>query len=155
MNTVILSFDGSPGAIHAIEQAGRLFPGARAVVVSAWRRPVLYGPGGGYAHGQFSIPPDVQEDVERHAGENARELAAQGVALAEQAGFEAEPSSPETDGPVWSALLAAAEATKADAIVAGSRGFGDVKSLLLGSTSTALAHHSGLPVVIVPPPRHE
>jgi nucleotide-binding universal stress UspA family protein len=35
-------------------------------------------------------------------------------------------------------------------IVVGSRGLGEVKSLVLGSTSQGLAHHTRLPLLIVP-----
>jgi nucleotide-binding universal stress UspA family protein len=56
----------------------------------------------------------------------------------------------ETSGPAWRQLLAVADEVDAEVIVAGSRGFGEMKALLLGSTSQALAHHSRRPLLIVP-----
>ena len=34
---VVIGFDGSPGAVRAIDSAAQLFPGARALVVTCWR----------------------------------------------------------------------------------------------------------------------
>jgi nucleotide-binding universal stress UspA family protein len=56
------------------------------------------------------------------------------------------------DGNPVSALVAVADEVDADLIVVGSRGLGGFPELLLGSTSTQLAQHSGRPVVIVPQP---
>lgn len=48
-------------------------------------------------------------------------------------------------------LMRAAQADSGAAmIVAGSRGFGGVKSMLLGSTTTFLAHHLTCPLLIIP-----
>ena len=54
------------------------------------------------------------------------------------------------DGNPVQVLLAVADEVDADLIVVGSRGFGGFPELLLGSTSTQLAQHSHLPVLIVP-----
>lgn len=45
------------------------------------------------------------------------------------------------------------EAAKAQLVVAGSRGRGGFRGLLLGSTSQALIYHSPCPVAVVPPSR--
>ena len=59
--------------------------------------------------------------------------------------------SAETDvleGPPAEALLNAAEAHEADLIVVGSRGFGQFKGLLLGSTSDHVVHYATIPVLV-------
>lgn len=57
------------------------------------------------------------------------------------------------EGNPVTALLAAADEAGADLLVLGSRGMGGFPELLLGSTSTQVAQHSHLPVVIVPEPQ--
>jgi nucleotide-binding universal stress UspA family protein len=47
------------------------------------------------------------------------------------------------------AILDQAKREKADMIVMGSRGFGELKGLLLGSTSHKIAAHAGCSVVTV------
>ena len=56
-------------------------------------------------------------------------------------------------GPPADALLTAAR--EGDLLVAGSRGHGGFKGLLLGSVSQQLANHAPCPVVIVPPPERD
>ncbi|MFI5349274.1 MAG: universal stress protein [Elusimicrobiota bacterium] len=49
-------------------------------------------------------------------------------------------------------VLAAADAEASDLIVAGARGLGPLRQLLLGSVSSKLIQLSGRPCLIVPPP---
>jgi len=46
-------------------------------------------------------------------------------------------------------VLDVANETKADMIVVGSRGLGDVQRMLLGSVSSYLVHHAHVPVLVV------
>ncbi len=144
---VLVCFDDSPGGIAAVATAARLFPGAPAVVVHAWRRTPLTG----YSYSQVMLPLEIQTDLDTEMAQHSNEIADKGASLARAAGLDAQPSSRESEGPVWQELIAAAKAENAEVIVMGSRGFGEMKALLLGSTSSAVAHHSKLPVLIVPP----
>ena len=145
---MLICFDGSEGASHAIDEAGRLFPGEHAVVVHVWHMPNLYT--AGYA-GAPLIPADVEQEVENVATQQANEVAERGAELARKAGLDAEGFAYATASAAWRRLIGAAEDVHAKAIVCGSRGRGEIKSLVLGSTSQALAHHAMRPLVIVPP----
>jgi nucleotide-binding universal stress UspA family protein len=47
------------------------------------------------------------------------------------------------------------ESQDAELLVVGSRGAGGFARLMMGSVSTQVAHHSKVPVVIVPGPHEE
>ena len=74
-----------------------------------------------------------------------------GTELARGAGLDVEGIVCVTPTVPWRRLLGVAEDVRARAIVVGSRGHGELTALILGSTSRALAHHSHLPLLIVPP----
>jgi nucleotide-binding universal stress UspA family protein len=59
------------------------------------------------------------------------------------------------EGDAAEAILAQAETGKHDLIVVGSRGRGDAASIVLGSVSHAVLHHSRVPVLIVHVPSVE
>jgi nucleotide-binding universal stress UspA family protein len=146
---IVICFDGSEGSQRAIAAAGRLFPGARATVTHVWLMPMM--PAGAYPPGENLLPLELDEETQRVASMNADEVAEQGASMANEAGLVATGRSTSTTDSVWPALLEVADDVKADAIVVGSRGLTGIKSVLLGSTSSALAHHSDFPVLIVPP----
>lgn len=52
--------------------------------------------------------------------------------------------------PVWRSIIDAAQELDAAAIAVGSRGLGGLRSLALGSVSTAVLHHAHRPVVAMP-----
>jgi nucleotide-binding universal stress UspA family protein len=53
------------------------------------------------------------------------------------------------EGPEAESILKVAESCKADLIVMGSRGFGAVKGLLVGSVSRKVIHYATCPVMVV------
>lgn len=57
----------------------------------------------------------------------------------------------EEGTPTATALIEVALSEGADMIVVGSRGLNGVAEFLLGSVSHQVAHHSPIPVVIIPP----
>jgi nucleotide-binding universal stress UspA family protein len=142
-NPVLVSYDGSEDAKAAIAGAGALFAGRPAVVLSIWEH--------GWANLSVAWPDaSTLQSLEDAAEKNATEFAAEGVQLAGAAGLTAQPDARLARGPVWQAILDAADAHDAGAIVLGRRGLGGVKSMLLGSVSNAVVHHSTRPVVVIP-----
>ena len=148
MNPLVVGYDGSEDAQEAIAVAGRLFPGARAVVVTAWRPLVAT-----LAHYPMSATaplPSESVEIDRNFQTSAENSAAEGADRARSAGLDAEPGAFQTGGPFWEALVEAADQHDAAAIVVGSRGLGGVKSVLLGSVSRGVVHNAGRPVLVVP-----
>lgn len=138
---ILIAYDGSAGARAAIERAGELLGPRPAQVLTAWQ-PVSLAPLGAGMPAYF---PDVEPAFERHANETA----AEGVALAEAAGFTARPLVAREPGGCALAIVEAGEKADASLIVVGARGLSSLKSLLLGSVSSAVLHHSRRPVLVV------
>jgi nucleotide-binding universal stress UspA family protein len=91
---------------------------------------------------------DVGE-LYREAAENGGRVAADGVRLAERAGLSAESLAVKATGPVWKMILGVAERNDAAAIVMGSRGFTGLRSMLLGSVSSAVVGHADRPTLVM------
>lgn len=156
---VLVCFDGSDGSINAAKQACRLFPDAELTIVNVWSAPPVFAGGGSYGAlgygGAFVLPAEMEQQVADDLRRGAKDVAERGRAVVREAGRAADALTRESTGPIWRELLTVAGEIGADAIVAGSRGFGEVKALLLGSTSQALTHHGTVPVVVVPAPEQD
>lgn len=142
---LMLCYDGSEDAKNAIAQAASLFPGERALVLTVWQ-PVSSLSSYGWA-GAAAIPDFAELD--RGAAEERHRIVAEGVALAQEAGLEAEPLAVEANGPVWEAIVQAAERERASIVVMGSRGLTGVRSMLLGSVSNSVVHHARRPTLVI------
>ncbi len=148
MNTdspILICYDGSEEAAHAIDVAAELLSQRHAVVLDV-------GPPLGVGKGTAASPsplvgPEFQE--ENLAAANRR--AAEGADRARQAGFEAEARA-EIDAPTWQGIVDEATALGAAVIVVGSHGRKGVTELIEGSVSHQVAVHSDRPVLIVPHP---
>jgi nucleotide-binding universal stress UspA family protein len=136
--TIVLGYDGSVGANHALDKAVELakLEGARIVVVFAYEIPAAYGGETG--------------DYRRAVREVAEEAAAAAVPRLEEAGVEYEIELvPER--PVQG-LVDVAEKTGASMIVIGTNGEHPIKGVVLGSVPHKLLHVSPVPVLVVPNP---
>jgi nucleotide-binding universal stress UspA family protein len=131
--TILLGYDGSEGSRKAVDMAAELartYQGSIIVMCAFHQLPRVTKP----TSGDFN---DIHE---------ARTLA---DALVQELGLLG--ISAETDvleGPPAEALLNAAEVRQADLIVVGSRGFGQLKGLMLGSTSDRVVHDATIPVLV-------
>ena len=144
---VLLCYDGSPAAQHAITEAAALLGPREATLVTVWPAPVTAAMG--YS---FGMAPMVDfEAMEKAAGEMAVRCADEGAERAKQAGFDATPLAREAIGQTWKTILEVADELDAAAIVVGSRGLAGARSLLLGSVSHGIVHHSARPVLVVGP----
>jgi nucleotide-binding universal stress UspA family protein len=139
VQTVVVGFDGSPGAEAALRFAAEeaTLRGLALRIVCAWEAPPAT-----YVGEAFAPTPDGFVEAERRAEEVLRSA----VALAASLGVEAEGVAIE--GHPATKLIE--QARDAALLVVGSRGHGTAASLLLGSVSRRLAHHAPCPLVIVP-----
>ena len=146
---IVIGYDGSDFAKHAIVETGRLFPGWQAIVAN-----VFPSVAESVAAAAIGVPAGVLGEAAERLYEASRqaaeERAGEGGRLASEAGLVAEGRSEATEGSNWSALNRIAEEEDASAIVVGSRGLSGFKQMLLGSTASGLLHHSTRPVVVVP-----
>lgn len=148
--SILIGYDGSPSARRAIAEAARVLGPRPATVVFVWD-PVAPMPSGdpfGLASPMYD--PSQVQDVNETIRANAEAIADQGAALAREAGLDAQPRTAEMRGSIWSTILEAAAETGAELLVVGARGHSKVRSLLLGSVSNGIVHHSPLPVLVLP-----
>jgi len=133
---ILLCYDGSDDAFRAIEFAGSLFPGSKAVVLSVWEK--------------YGVLSGIQRVDDSLMQEAADQQAADGCERAVLAGLDATPLAVEAEHGVDDAIIEAADAQDALLIVMGTRGNTGIRSLLLGSVSHSVAHHARRPLLIVP-----
>ena len=147
---VMIGYDGSEGARHAIAVTARLLDDHPAIVVHAWSSPVQHSlVGGSLLAAPVAEIQEIARDLHEVFADQAQDIAEQGATLAREHGLDARPLAVEaTPGP-WRALTAAAHTEGAALIVAGSRGRGTVASTMLGSVAASLVHNAELPVLVV------
>jgi nucleotide-binding universal stress UspA family protein len=147
--SVLICYDGSDRAAHAITVTATLFPGADAHVLNIWepmeRIVARYSAIGPYLG-------EGVEDADTGIEHDANELAAAGAKLAGDAGLVATPHSAELRTSVWEAVVHAADQLNVDAIVTGTRSLHGLREALSNTLSHALLQHSGRPVLAIPMP---
>lgn len=146
---LLLCFDGSEDATRAIERAGVLFAGRRALVMTVWQ--AIADLDGFAWTGPTAGPVDLV-DLNRAAAADGRHVADEGVRVALAAGLKAEPLPVQATGSIWRTIVAIANRHDASAIVMGSRGLTGMRSMLLGSVSSAVVHHADRPTLVIRQP---
>ncbi len=146
---ILLCYDGSAGAKHAIAEAHKALGHQTALLLHVWNAPMQMltpDPFGG-----VTVPtgPPIVE-LERMAVDRAQEVSADGLDVARAAGFAVEARTEPNEGTVWRTILDVADEIDASVIVMGTRGLSRVRSSLIGSVSNALVHHSKRMVLVVP-----
>ncbi|HXN04618.1 MAG TPA: universal stress protein [Candidatus Acidoferrum sp.] len=139
---IVIGLDGSPGSTHALQwamdMAKRL--GGEIVAVHVDSLPI-------YIPGPMGIVPPAETPQERVDLQEA--FTTEWCLPLRKSGVRYRAVLEEST-PVGTALIEVALREGADMIVVGSRGHNGVTELLLGSVSHQVAHHSPIPVVIVP-----
>ena len=145
MTHMLIAWDGSDGAAHAVREAARLMPGAHATVVTAWRSLIHLG---------FPAMPSVEagrQAFDKEAEQAAHELAVRGAELARSCGLDATSATASCEGAYWHGITNAAIDRSCDVIVVGFRGTSTVRTVVMGSTSHSTLQHASVPVLAVPP----
>jgi nucleotide-binding universal stress UspA family protein len=136
---IAVAFDGEDESRAALgvaaDLAGTL--DAKLILLRAVQPPVPYGIAGAGA---------LQVEAEDAAKKRGRAMCDQAIAEL-PSGIEAEAQAVLG---LPGAAIAAAVAEGIDLLVTGSRAYGPVKAVLLGSTSGYLADHAACPVLVVP-----
>jgi nucleotide-binding universal stress UspA family protein len=143
---LIICYDGTPPAVDAVAAAAALLPGARAIVVTAWKPildtilAVVPGP----------APPLTDlGDVDERQRRAAEDISSDGAKRAREAGLDAEPLALRTEDAIWQGIAELAESRDARLIVCGASRAG-LRSALLDTIPTALIHRASRPVLVVP-----
>ena len=159
--TVLLCYDGSEPAQRAIDRAGAVLDGGPALVVTVWESVgsivLRRHPRTALGRELRDISADVVGDLDAGTAASAEATAAEGAELAAAAGFEGEAlarraiarAGERGEVTVWQALLDVADERDVRVLVLGRRGQSGVRSLLMGSVSTGVLHHTERPVLVV------
>jgi nucleotide-binding universal stress UspA family protein len=149
---ILICFDDSETARHALSVAARLFPGAQAVVLHVWRSlesTVAYRYS---AAGLTGALHDAMEELDNAGSDAAQAIAERGASLAREAGLGAEARAVQAENHLDDCVAAEAERADASVVVMGSRRLGAIQAMALGGFSAAALHRSERPVLVVPAP---
>jgi nucleotide-binding universal stress UspA family protein len=147
---LLIAYDGSDAAGHAVEEAARLFPGAPALVATVWETVGETARAGRIALPDAVIAQGVQ-NIDAATEASALKTAEVGAEQARAAGLDAAAVAFRSARSAWQGLLELSRERQCRAIVVGSRGRSAAKSVLLGSVSSGVVHHAEVPVVVVSP----
>jgi nucleotide-binding universal stress UspA family protein len=140
---LILCYDGSAAAEHAIRIAPVLVGRGREARVFYAYTPTEQSLGVAQALTGGRVDAPVAGEADAHA------IVDRGVAIAREAGFEAEPLLTVADRRTAELVAATAEELDAPAIVIGTRGLSGIKSAVLGSVAREVVNAYHRPVVLV------
>jgi nucleotide-binding universal stress UspA family protein len=142
---ILIAYDGSACADLAIDRVAEEFGPRKAIILvvsEGLERVPFFGTAG------VPVEPETMELLADAAQKGAEAIAEKGAERARGLGLEASTAVAD-GGPIWSAIVEAADQHDASVIALGSRGLSGVKHALLGSVSGAVAQHSRRSVFIV------
>lgn len=141
---ILIAYDGSDCAALAIDRVAEEFGPRKAIILvvsEGLERVPFFGTAG------VPVEPETMELLTDAAQKGAEDTAQKGAERARAQGLDATTAIAE-GGPIWSAIVEAADSYDAAVIALGSRGLSGVKHALLGSVSGAVAQHSKRSVFI-------
>ena len=146
MARIVVGVDGSDQSCEALRWARDEARMRQATLeaVCSFHLPSGWLGMGGTTGATMATPPAVDE-LSDHAGEILRQIVP--AVCGQDDGVEVVMRS--VPGHPGEVLVEASEG--ADLLVVGTRGHGDIGSVLLGSVATHCAHHAHCPVVVVRP----
>jgi nucleotide-binding universal stress UspA family protein len=152
---VLIAYDGSGAAEHALREAGALLGRRPALVVVVWQEglgfELLDAPTATIGLPAATVDIRTALEVDRALYERSQQLAQHGAGLARDAGFDAEGLA-VADAPhvsVAETIVSVAHERDAQALVVGARGHSRAGEVLLGSVSREVVRHARCPVVVV------
>jgi len=137
-NHILLGVDGSEHALHAAKIAGNL---ARSMKTEILRIVVAFDPVPSYLG-----EPNLQTAISARMKEADKILQ---KALETVGEIPGQVETEILEGSPAEAIMDVANTREVDLIVMGSRGFGRLKGLLIGSQSQKVVQHAPCPVLIV------
>jgi nucleotide-binding universal stress UspA family protein len=143
---ILIAYDGSENAAHAIAVAGELLGGGRAEVVHAWE-PIASAAARAAVYAAAFDDSNAATDAER---DRAAQVAGRGIELANAAGFDARGAAISGSGPLWQTIVERIDDLQPRVVVMGTRGLTGLRSALAGSVSRNVTSHSTRPVLTVP-----
>jgi len=146
---ILIAYDGSASASHAITAAGEILGHGPATVVHVWDPPANFLPADPYG-GLTTWSPEQVQELESVARDRANRIVEEGVTLARKVGFAADGRLERAIAAPWRAILEVADEVDAQLIVVGARGLPAVESVMLGAVSNAVVHHTHRPVLVIP-----
>jgi nucleotide-binding universal stress UspA family protein len=144
---VLIAYDGSENAKHAIRVAVAEIGGGSAQIVHVWEP--LSSASSRLA--VYAVMAGAGPQELAYEREQAEAKAEEGGDLARQVGFDASALAIRSDGPIAAALIDYINEQRPRLVVMGTRGLTGLRSALAGSVSHAVAAHSHVPVLVVPP----
>ncbi|MGH2965578.1 MAG: universal stress protein [Solirubrobacterales bacterium] len=149
---VLIAYDGSDTARHAVREAAKLLGSREVLVVTIWEPALAYESSMPTAGLEMPpVPVDVEgaREIEEELHERARGTAQEGAELARSVGLQAKGLAVADEVHVADAIIDVARKRAVAAIVVGSRGLKGLRARLEGSTSNAVVKQAPCPVVVV------
>ena len=147
---IVIGYDGSPAAEHALREAAQLLGPRPALVVVVWEAGAAYEMAEVPSADLVPATIDFRSAVELDQAiqERTQRLAQHGADIAREAGFEAEGLAVADELTVADTLVRVAKERDAQALVVGAHGHSALVERVLGTTSQSVVRHAPCPVIV-------